>query len=131
MPRFLTTLDARQLDDRRWELLGGLVYESAGGLRVCVPDGFVTDFASVPRLPLVYLLAGGTGNAAAVIHDYEYQTHETSKEAADDLFREALGVLGEPRWRRLLMYWAVRWFGGAAYRSGPTRYEVLNTTETP
>lgn len=37
-----------------------------------VPEGFVTDFASVPRLPLVYMFLGNLGNSAATLHDFLY-----------------------------------------------------------
>src|SRR5437899_2394640 len=96
-PAFLTPLDTRQIDDSHWEIRADLKFRS----EVCrcmfvVPAGFVTDFASVPRAPLTYLLFGGRGDAAAVVHDYLYQIHVPifSRATADLVFREALGALG-------------------------------------
>lgn len=121
MSRFLTTLDARRMEDTShdgrgtWLLLAPLVYESdLAGITVTAPAGFVTDLASVPRLPFAYLLTGGIGHSAAVIHDALYITHVTTRETADDIFREALLVLGIPRWQATLMWLGVRaggWIG--------------------
>ena len=40
---------------------------------ITVPTGFFTDFASVPRMPFVFLLFGDVAHEAAVIHDYLYR----------------------------------------------------------
>ena len=126
---FLTPLDSRQIDDEHWEMLADLRYVSA--LCRCmfvIPAGFVTDYASVPRAPLTYLLFGGRGNAAAVVHDYLYQIHlpGVDKPRADLVFREALVALGYGSATCWTMYKAVDLFGATAYASGPTRYKVLN-----
>lgn len=55
---------------------------------LCVPRGFRTDFASVPRLPVAYLLAGGKANAAAVVHDWMYSTRIWPRKMAYDVFYE-------------------------------------------
>lgn len=78
-PAFLTPLRVEQVSEAAgtWRLLEPLCYVSPifGGL-IVVPAGFVTDFASVPRLPFSYWLFGGVGQAAAVVHDYLYQCHD-------------------------------------------------------
>ena len=38
-----------------------------------------TDFASVPRIPIAYLIAGGRANASATLHDNLYGTHNTGR----------------------------------------------------
>ncbi len=83
-----------------------MVYEGRIVGRVEVPEGFETDFASVPRLPLAYLLTGDTAHAAAVVHDYLVDTHPWRRAA--EVFREAMVAEGVPAWRRWFMYWAVR-----------------------
>lgn len=116
-PRFLSRLRAEKLADGRrpiWRLIEPLVYVSAVARQeITVPVGFETDFASVPRLPLVYLLAGNTAHEAAVLHDYLYRhpPHGLDRRTVDDVFYEAMTVTGEPRWRRVLMWLAVRTFG--------------------
>lgn len=127
MSRFLTNLDCRALDDRRWELLGPLVYESdVAKMTVIVPKGFVTDLASVPRIPLVYTLFGDRAHYESVPHDYLYQTHLTSKAIADKVFREAMGVRGKSRFVVWAMYAGVVIGGGPSYRVGPRRFQILN-----
>jgi hypothetical protein len=81
---------------------------SSIGLRVSVPRGFVTDFASVPRLFWPIFPPSGKWNRAAVVHDYLCTTKTCSRFMADAVFREAMRELGVPRWRRVLMYYAVR-----------------------
>jgi len=78
---FLSTLQVARLPDGQWRLLAPLRYQSAVlGTLIEVPTGFLTDFASVPRLPLAYLLAGDTAHEAAVIHDFLYQ-----RQAVEDI----------------------------------------------
>ena len=124
MARFTSPLRTEEIiPDTLWILLSPLSYESDVAHRHwTVPIGFKTDFSSVPRVPLAYLVAGGVGHAAAVIHDYLYQTHEgANKKLADKVFLEALEVLDIARWRRWAMYTAVRWAGMSSWDSGPDR----------
>lgn len=112
--------NATGCDDGRWRLTRALVYESdVAGRRFVVPRGFVTDLASVPRLPLVYLLTGGTSNEAAVVHDWLYTMHPVPRLVADKVLREASAITCVPAWRRWLMYWGVR-LGGASYWRKPS-----------
>lgn len=116
MSHFITDLDARELTrdtsaDKRGtrKLLQPLVYSSDRlGRTVTVPAGFVTDYASVPRIPVAYLLAGGCADAAAVIHDWLYTTHEVDRATADAVLREAIIAGGDPVWRAWLMWAGVR-----------------------
>lgn len=73
-----------------------------------VPQNFVTDFASVPRLPLMYWLTGDTAHASAVLHDYLTRYALLSWADCARVFREAMKAEGVPAWRRNSMYWAVR-----------------------
>lgn len=127
MSRFLTDLDVRRVRDTSsdgrgtWSLLSVFMYESdVLGKTVVVPAGFVTDFASVPRVPVAFLLAGDSGHEAAVIHDWLYYTHEVTRSQADAAFREAL-VAGGESWRSWLMWAAVRLGGGFSWDSSGQR----------
>ena len=118
-------------DDKmeKWTLREGFCYwtgDKAGdGDCISVPAGFVTDFASVPR-PLwdVYPPTGLYGKAA-VIHDYLYQHggrfHSNWKDviydrmACDRVFLGAMRVLGVDEWTAVILYQAVRYFGGAHF----------------
>jgi len=85
---------------------------------ITAKKGFITDFASVPRLPLVFLLVGDTGDRAAVIHDYLYSTALLPRSLCDAVFREAAIATGVPMWRATMLYAGVRVFGGKHY--GPS-----------
>lgn len=128
MSHFITPLEVRKLSqdnsaDRRgtWKLLTPLVYHSDMAGSVIVPAGFVTDFASVPRLPVAYLLTANRGHEAAVLHDWAYSTHWITRSQADALFAEALAVGGEPAWRRGLMWAGVRLGGWWAWDASGQR----------
>lgn len=94
-----------------WKLASPLVWESDVIGTVVVPIDFETDLASVPRLPLTWLLAGGVGNAAAVVHDYLYTIKYPTKEVADNEFYHAMLYTKVPKWKAWCMYKAVSWFG--------------------
>lgn len=55
---FMTPLQVELQKDRKtWRLLAHFVYQDEGG-SFEVPAGFETDFATVPRLPIVFDLVG-------------------------------------------------------------------------
>lgn len=77
----------------KWKLTHPLIYTTHATPTpelIYVPSGFITDFASVPRIPLVYVFAGSIGHAPSVVHDYLYATHKYSKSLCDKIFYEAL-----------------------------------------
>jgi len=132
--RFLTALVLIHVSDSLKRLAHPLEFESESlGRVITVPAGFETDLGSVPRLPLAYLLFGGVGDAAAVVHDYAYSGKESiSREQADAVFREALAALDDASttdksgftkvvasgWfsvRRAAMWLGVRIAGGTHY----------------
>ena len=118
--RFHTTLSVEQVDVDKWKLLAMLAFYSAKLDRMLlVPAGTVTDFASVPRVPLAYWLFAGVAQGAAVVHDHLYSGGFVPRKVADDVFLEAMEACGVSAWRRLPMYWAVRAFGGSRYRAAP------------
>jgi hypothetical protein len=111
---FLTSLRVEETDELKglWTLLADFSYRSdLLGRVLTVPQGFVTDFASVPRLPFVYLAAGGKGDKAAVIHDWAYSTQFCDRATADKLLREAMLACGYSEFSANAFYVAVRSFG--------------------
>lgn len=107
-------------DGRNWMLMLPFTYHVGSeysNKTIKVPKGFITDFASTP--PAIYWLIPPWGRygKAAVLHDYLYQSHKCSRKQADDIFLEAMEVLGVEKWRRFLMYRAVRMFGCLAWHS--------------
>lgn len=119
--RFHFPLRVEQVDAETWRLTALLVFVSARyQTTIIVPEGAVTDFASVPRIPLAYWLFAGVGQAAAVVHDWMYRVDtNVPRDVADNIFLEAMEACGVSAWRRLPMYWTVRAFGGSRYRAAP------------
>jgi len=126
MGSFLNALRVEQVsvEPEEWELLAPLLFSSdVLNTIIEVPAGFRTDFASVPRIPFAYWIAGGTAETAAVIHDYLYRKRKTfpdlTRAQADLVFLEAMVASGVAYWRRQAMYAAVQCFGYWAWeRSG-------------
>jgi len=114
-PYFATQLAARWVSEKGRRLVAPLVFYSAKFNRTfTVPEGFETDFASVPRLPFIYWLFGGVADEAATLHDYLY-TGVVSRKDADAIFREAIAVCGTQGWRGTAMWLGVRIGGGSHY----------------
>ncbi|HFG9433729.1 TPA: DUF1353 domain-containing protein [Salmonella enterica subsp. enterica serovar Cotham] len=80
-----------------------------------VPAGFVTDLASIPRIFWTLLPPDGKYAKSAIIHDYLYDNALRTKREADRIFLDGMTVLGVPKWKRIVMYLAVRWFGRGMY----------------
>lgn len=123
MSSFTTPLKLEFGDGKTWKVTEEFIYrigdENSPNL-IHVPAGFETDFASVPRFFWRILPPTGEYGKAAVVHDYLYATHQESgitKKDVDKIFLEAMGVLGVDEWKRQSMYWAVKLFGFAAWRS--------------
>jgi hypothetical protein len=139
MSAFLTPLDMRLMRDARgmplltrqgrqlYQLLASLRYQSDIAGLVEVPEGFVTDLASIPQLALALL--GDIAQEPAVPHDYIYNMHTVPRETADSMLYEACLLTGVPRWKAWLIYQGVR-IGGASHWS-PSPDEVKHGQEEP
>jgi hypothetical protein len=117
---FARPLILEMLDDgHNYKLVEPFDYDTSLGMTITVPAGFVTDFASVPRIFWNLLPPTGRYGKAAVIHDYLYRTYGAgSKIVADAIFYEAMKALGVNAIVRGVMYLGVHWFGGRSYRGG-------------
>lgn len=128
MSSFTTELVVQSIDDRKWRVNERFNYNidtADSSNAVEVPVGFITDFASIPRILWVLLPPWGKYGKAAVIHDYMYTEHKHSvfsaegvesfvqieRKQADDIFLQAMEVLGVNVITRYAMYAAVRVFG--------------------
>jgi hypothetical protein len=108
----LKNRDGRQL----FTLLYPFSYHSdVLGCIITVPKGFVTDLASIPRLPVIYLLLNGVADEAGVVHDYLYSTGLVPRIKADQVLREACICSGVSSWKASLIYAGVRIGGGSHY----------------
>lgn len=80
-----------------------------------VPVGFTTDFATVPRLPIVFSIMGDTAHRAAVLHDWLYTSKVVSREVADGILFDAMRSTRLSCWKCMVTYMAVRVFGAKHY----------------
>jgi len=82
---------------------------------VNVPQGFVTDFASVPRVFWSLLPPDGNYIYPAIVHDYMYWNQERPREEADEIFRIGMEEFRVSRVERFAIYNAVKKFGAGAW----------------
>jgi hypothetical protein len=88
---------------------------------IYIPIGFVTDFASVPRIFWPIISPIDEHGKAAVVHDYLYRTGLYSKFKSDKIFLEAMEVLKVNKLKRYTMYYTVcvfGWYTWIRYRKG-------------
>ena len=119
---FLLPLKVTPLDDGiNWQVLESFDFESIILDRIIiVPEGFITDFASIPR-SLWTLVGGPTGKytKASCLHDYCYRTvHFCTKDQADHVLLEAM-QLSKVDWLTMKeVYDGVRVGGASSYKGG-------------
>jgi hypothetical protein len=90
-----------------WVVYSRLVYDR-GHEQIIVPRGFITDLASIPKLFRGLLDVNDSHRKAAVLHDFLYCLQGFTRKQCDDMFLEAMTSIGVPRYKRHLMYVAVR-----------------------
>lgn len=125
-PHFINDLDVRLVRDpvegqtsrSLWKTISIFGYASPVAKQIIiVPRDFVTDFASVPRLPLVWEKFGGKFHRSALVHDYLYQSGVLPRRTADQVLREAAMTEGLCKEDADAVYAAVRLAGGPNYHS--------------
>lgn len=117
MVQFLSELSVTPVSAHHWQLNKFLVCKTAFG-RINVPKGFVTDGASVPRvLWALYPPMDGDYDAAAVLHDFIYQTgHGLTRAEADSLLLDGMRATNTARRKRCCIYLGVRLGGWVTWR---------------
>jgi len=124
MSTFTTPLEVTPAGGKYWKLLTAFCYYTEDKAHeVCVPAGFKTDFASIPRvLSWLYPPYSDQWGKAAVVHDYLYATQPEwcDRRRADREFLYGMKALGCPLARRLLLYGSVRIWGWLPWRKWAT-----------
>lgn len=119
MSEFKTHLETEQLTDDVFALTAPLVYKSdLLGCTITVPVGFQSDGASVPRVPIAYMLYGNRAHHEAVIHDYLYRIDSEPVmplKIANNVFLEAMQARGKSSWIAYVMWLGVCMGGWASY----------------
>lgn len=124
---FQTALNAELKDgnDRIWIVCKPLkCWSELLGRMIVVPPWFETDFASVPRVPVIYEAWGDRAHREAVLHDYLYRIDSVpvvKKSEADNIFLEAMQSTGKPWYISRFMYWGVCLGGGSSYHKRKVR----------
>jgi len=110
---FPLPLTARYVGEGCWKLLKPFEYHPDKGKRITVPEGFVSDGASIPKFFYSFIGGRWTGRyvKAAVLHDWLYHSQPCKRKKADQVFIETMNILGVGWLRRGTMYNAVRAFG--------------------
>lgn len=128
MSTFTTPLHLEFINGKYWKLLAPFIYyvgKKRSDEFLLIKAGFTTDFASIPRFAwsIIGHPAGEHGKAA-VVHDWLYQHPDDgvktegarSRRRCDQIFLEAMKVLGIGWWKRSTMYFAVRVGGRGAWK---------------
>ena len=103
-------------DGEYWVLGSELVFTiRETGQRIVVPRGFVTDFASVPRIFWTFFPKHGEYTRAAIVHDYLYWQQQCTREQADELFDIVMEDSEVDTASRYTIYAAVRVWGDDAW----------------
>lgn len=94
---------------------------------VHVPEGFMTDFASIPFFARWWQRGSvGSQRVAAYFHDYMYSgTSRFTRRQADLAFYEVMAAIDgrKGRFKRLVMWLALRLGGWLAYRSSQRAFK--------
>jgi len=115
---------ARGLPLRWWGVFQrDLTCHSAIAGRLVIPNGFLTDGASVPR-PVWALLANSDPDLLypAFAHDYLYTVRgdlldrALTRQECDAVLAEQMEAVGAPRWKIATVYRALRIAGGPAWK---------------
>ncbi|EAB5049303.1 DUF1353 domain-containing protein [Salmonella enterica] len=117
MSRFTTPAILEMLGHYNWRVYEPFAFYLSDDNSdvISVPAGFVTDLATIPRIFWSVMPPDGKYAKAAIIHDYLYDNALRTKKEADLIFLDGMAVLGVPKWKRIVMYLAVRIFGRGNY----------------
>ena len=130
--RSIAAVKARRGEDAKY--LVGRPYRARVKLRngegerrwheICVPAGYKTDLASVPRPARVVVARAGPHLEACVVHDWLYEAwivtgaspHPSMKVFADDVLRAAMEEANVRRHTAWTIFMACSRFGGEDFR---------------
>ncbi len=128
MSNFTSPLEFRSTDEftdgrRRYVLTRTLIWEIGflgSGDQIVVPEGFDTDFLSLPAFVQMFVSRDGPYAAAGALHDYLYRTRDhRGRSFADAQLHDGLMALGASKFVARTFWGAVRLFGNAPWSSYP------------
>lgn len=98
-------VDAKKI---RYRLLQAAEIHIEPIVQLTIPKGYVTDFATVPRIFWSIVPPIGKHNPAALVHDYLYDNRLGTRLQADHIFLNVMLHYGVPKITAYIMYYAVR-----------------------
>ncbi len=115
MSSFMDPLIVQANDNGTWTLAEKFDYFIGtlnSGQKISIYKGFITDFASVPRIFwAIFPPYGPHYGKAAVLHDALYEAEIFNRKKCDCIFLEAMKILGANIIMRNVIYSSVRCFG--------------------
>lgn len=116
MAKFITQLNTTYIGNKIAMVASPFIYQSdVLNRQITVPEGFYTDFESVPRWPIIYDLLGDTSMRGGVIHDYLSRIDSdpvVTQDQAAAVYYEACRLTGNSRWEAYMKWLAVKYAGG-------------------
>lgn len=113
---------------RDWLLLENYVYPLNDGRTIFIPQGFIFDYASIPRIAWrLFPPATGKHRTPALIHDWLVATDVVSWKEAADIFLSTMKKAGVSPIKRYIIYLAVRSFG--PFHKTDPRHHNLHTLQ--
>lgn len=108
-----------------YALASDFVYQSDLLGEIVVPDRYITDFASIPRIAWRYISPEDPCILfASLVHDWLYTRMGTlpngcvyARSDADRVLREAMALCGARGDQMAIVFNAVRLFGGSHWKS--------------
>ena len=91
---FPRPLDVREVGEGKWKLLSDYIYHDVDVGEIVVPEGFVSDLYSIPRVVRSLVSKIQSSNGPAVVHDWLYRSQilgPSGQAQADKVLRRAMG----------------------------------------
>jgi hypothetical protein len=123
---FPSPVEVGYVDARHWKVIVPFECDlelDGRQAKISVAAGFVTDFATIPRIFWSIAPPEDAYSEAACVHDYLYAcsgvlpgiSPSLSREECDQVLLVGMQALGVPYWKREPIYKAVRWFGAGHF----------------
>ena len=118
-------------DGKHYRLAEEFEYYRTGNpdAKILIPKGFITDFATIPRIFQAIMPPTGTRKnsygKAAVLHDYLYDKdclYIFTRQEADLIFLEAMQARGVNRFVSWILYTCAKYFAKHRFRQ-ESRYK--------
>ncbi len=92
------------------------VYVASNGQEIVIPEGFIYDGASVPKILWSVVSPVGEVKKPALVHDWFYSVQVSGRRYADDMIKESMRAYGVHKGKILLWWTILRLFGGFAWK---------------